>query len=306
MLNISSLSFPKKAKICGGKRAHRHIYIYIHIEKNKRKKKTKNKRPHPTLIIFVFGMFVSFGCFYSSFLEVFSHFYLEKDHLWPTYCFLACCCWCNSSYFLFFFFFFFFFFFSSSSPSCFCFLFWLVLLLLLVLRFIIILLFWLICLLLVHLFVLFLHLNHRHHHHYNFILHCLFFFFLLFFLFFLIFSFFFLFGTSFFENQRSVRYLESIEAIGAFKAWSLTDLLVADVANITSTNQDRTAKECIKKRCFVFFVGSSAAFSGNTPHLTHKWCFFKAWHLTRTDVLSPSRVAGILYASPLLYTPPHP
>ena len=28
MLNISNLSFPKKTKICGGKRAHRHIYIY--------------------------------------------------------------------------------------------------------------------------------------------------------------------------------------------------------------------------------------------------------------------------------------
>ena len=31
MLNISNLSFPKKAKICGGKRTHRHAYIYIYI-----------------------------------------------------------------------------------------------------------------------------------------------------------------------------------------------------------------------------------------------------------------------------------
>ena len=31
MVNISNLSFPKKAKICGGKRAHRHIYIYLSL-----------------------------------------------------------------------------------------------------------------------------------------------------------------------------------------------------------------------------------------------------------------------------------
>ena len=68
------------------------------------------------------------------------------------------------------------------------------------------------------------------------------------------------------------------------RASYLTQLLVADVANTTSTNQDRTAKKCFKRRCFVsvFFVGSSAAFLGGAPYLIHFFGRLTGLYLTST------------------------
>ena len=86
----------------------------------------------------------------------------------------------------------------------------------------------------------------------------------------------------------------------------LIQLLVADVAKTTSTNQDRTTKKCFKNRCLVsvFIVGSSAAFSAGGPLSDPLFVIARAFYPTRSYFFE-APAAGILLRSPLSYTP-HP